>query len=120
MRLGAAYTEFILSYDYTASTRDWYESRLHLFFTWAKEHGVTELQAITAPLVRRYLDERKGEPGKHGMLRSSYTLHGDARAVKTFLTWAGKEELLDGERIAKRVPLPVREIKVIKTLSDGQ
>lgn len=54
-----AFTEFFLSKDHTAASRKWYTSRLHAFFAWAGEQGVTTLDGVTAPLVRRYVDERR-------------------------------------------------------------
>jgi site-specific recombinase XerD len=117
--LAEGLTEYLLSSDYTPQTRAWYESRLGAFLSWLTAQGVTSLEEVSAPHVRRYLDARKTGETRTGKPLSSYTLHGHARAIKAWLNWAGREALVD-ERLTSRVKLPVREIKVIATWSSDQ
>jgi site-specific recombinase XerD len=116
MRLDTALTEFTYSKDHTPSSRAWYYSRLNAFFAWAVDKEVTELEGITAPLVRRYLDECKARITRTGQPLDSYTLHGHARAIRSLLFWAAAEELID-EKVAKRIALPKRAVKIMPTLT---
>jgi integrase/recombinase XerD len=86
---------------------------------WAKEHGVTALEGLTAPLIRRYIDHLQHRPTKAGKLLDSFTVHGHVRAIRTLLFWAASEDLID-EKIPKRIAPPRREQKVLAVLSDEQ
>jgi site-specific recombinase XerD len=119
MRIEDSLTEFLLSTDYTPQSRKWYKSRLGAFITWAEGQGAKELDTVTAPLVRRYLDTRKTGDTRTGRPLSSHTLHGHARAIKALLNWAGRDGLVD-ERLTTRVKMPVKEQKVIATWTQPQ
>jgi site-specific recombinase XerD len=119
MELAAALTELAYAKDWIPSSRAWYASRLGAFVTWARDHGVTELESLNAPLIRRYLDERRSAPSKTGQPLDSYTLHGHLRAIRALLNWAVAEGLIDAN-LPKRVALPKREQKVLAVLSDEQ
>lgn len=117
MQLEAAMVEFGYSFDYSRASRDWYASRLGAFVLWAKTQGVTEVEGLTTPLVRRYLDMIRTTPSKRdGKPLSSFTVHGHARAIRTLLFWAAREDLID-EKVARRVVMPKREEKVMAILS---
>lgn len=120
LTLDATYAEMCYAKDWTPKTRRWYDERLGRFTRWAKQTDVNDLSDITAPLVRRYLDELRTTPtARTGKPMDSYTLHGHARAVRTLLFWAAAEDLID-EKIPKRIALPRREQKVLRMLDDRQ
>lgn len=119
MRLEDAYLEFSYAKDHSPASRQWYHSRLTAFFNWCHEqqvdgHRVTEMEQLSAPLIRRYIEARRSA----GTL-SSHTLHGHVRAIKALLNWSGQEGLLS-EQVARRIKLPVREQILIPTFSKEQ
>lgn len=109
MQLETVRTEFTYAKDHSLQSRRWYTSRLGAFFRWAAEQGVTDIENVTAPLVRRYVDYRRPTLGSH-------TLNGHVRAIKAFLNWASQEGLLD-ERVVRRIALPKKEQKVLAILT---
>ena len=119
MLLSDALIEFGYAKDHTPASRSWYRSRLGAFIQWATEEGVTDLAAVTAPLVRRYIDTRRTAISRTGKPLDSHTLHGHARAIRAFLRWAVKDDLLD-ERVPKRLEMPKREQKVMTVFSPEQ
>jgi site-specific recombinase XerD len=119
MTLDESLPEFLLAKDHSPASRAWYISRLGAFMTWASAHGVTTLDGVTAPLVRRYVDERRQTPSSRGHPLDSHTLHGHVRAIRAWLNWAAAEELLD-DKVAKRIALPKREQKVLQVLAPQQ
>ena len=114
MKLADAYAEFTYAKDHTPASQQWYRSRLTAFFAWLGEQDIDQLEAINAPLVRRYIDQRR----RAGTL-SSHTLHGHARAIKAFLNWAASDDLID-ERLPRRIAMPVKEQYVIATFTPDQ
>lgn len=112
MELQAAFTEFCYAKDHTPSSRQWYTSRLGAFIRWARSQSVQDIDDVTAPLVRRYIDQRRTEPSKTGQPLDSHTLHGHVRAIRAFLHWAVAEDLLD-PKVPTRIALPKREQKVL-------
>lgn len=119
MQLRAAFVEFSLSKDWTPSSQDWFKDRLHAFFAWCDSQNVAEVESITAPLVRRFIEYRRTVKRRDGQPISSHTIHGDVRCIKSFLNWAAREDLID-EKIVKRIDLPKREQKVIPTFTPKQ
>ncbi|HLZ20956.1 MAG TPA: tyrosine-type recombinase/integrase [Ktedonobacterales bacterium] len=119
MLLDAAFTEFGYAKDHTPASRAWYRSRLGAFTTWAKGQGTTAVEDITAPLVRRYIEEPRTATSKTGKPLDSHTLHGHARAIRAFLNWAVRDELLD-EKVTKRLTMPKREQKVLAIFTPAQ
>lgn len=119
MLLDAALLELAYAKDWTPQSRAWYDHHLPPFVRWAKEQGVTTIEDVTAPLVRRYIDYQRTRPTKTGKPLDSYTLHGYVAAVRTLLFWAAAEDLID-EKIPKRITPPKREQKVLQILSDEQ
>lgn len=120
MHLQAALTEFEYSKDHTPSSWAWYGSRLGAFVSWATAQGCTDIETLTAPLIRRYIDERRTTPTQRdGHPLSSHTLHGHVRAIRALLNWASREDLLD-ERVVRRVALPKREQKVLAIFTPRQ
>lgn len=119
MLLSDALIEFSYAKDHSPASRTWYRSRLGAFFEWAAEQGISEVAGVTAPLVRRYLDTRRTAISRTGKPLDSHTLHGHARAIRAFLRWAVKDDLLD-ERVPKRLEMPKREQKVMTVFSPEQ
>jgi site-specific recombinase XerD len=119
MDMMTALTEFAYSKDHSAESRRWYKSRLGAFVQWCDQQGVTNLEDITAPLVRRYVDYRRTTPTAKGRPLDSHTLHGHVRAIRTLLYWAAKEDLID-EKVARRIGLPKKETKLLPILSNEQ
>jgi site-specific recombinase XerD len=119
MLLSDALIEFGYAKDHTPASRSWYRSRLGAFIQWLNQEEVTDLEAITAPLIRRYLDTRRTAISRTGKPLDSHTLHGHARAIRAFLRWAVKDDLLD-ERVPKRLEMPKREQKVMVVFSPAQ
>lgn len=119
MRLDIALTEFAYSKDHSQASRQWYRSRLGAFTAWCAEQGIAEIEDITAPFVRRYIDYRRTSPAKSGRPLDSHTLHGHVRAIKALLNWAIREELLS-EKVVKRIEMPKREQKVLAIFTPHQ
>jgi hypothetical protein len=71
MELAAAFTELAYAKDWTPSSRRWFSSRLGAFFAWAEDQGIMDLERITTPVVRRYVDERRTTPSRTGQLYTS-------------------------------------------------
>lgn len=80
---------------------------------------MTNIEDVTAPLIRRYVEYLRTCPTRTGKPLDSFTLHGYDRAVRTLLIWAAAEDLLD-EKVPKCIALPKREQKVLQVLSDDQ
>jgi site-specific recombinase XerD len=110
MQLSEALVEFAYSKDHSQESRRWYRYRLDAFTSWLAEQDVDHVEDITAPLLRRYPDYRRTAISRTGKPLDSHTLHGHARAVKTFLNWAVTEDLIDG-KLPKKVMLPRRAVK---------
>jgi len=120
MQLHAALVELGFSKDWTPASRKWFTGRISTFIRWAAEQGVTEIEDVTAPLVRRYIDYRRTTPSEvTGKLLSTYTLYGHVLAVKDLLNWAIREDLLD-EKVVKRIERPKREQKVLAVFTPQQ
>lgn len=119
MQLEDACTELRYTKDWTPQTTAWYARRLGAFVAWAKGQDIVTLEAITPPLVRRYVDYLHTRPSRFGKPLDSFTVHGHIRAIRTLLFWAASEELID-EKIPRRIQPPKREQKVLQVFSDTQ
>lgn len=119
MQLRAAFVELGYAKDWTPASRRWFQSRLGAFIEWAAHQGITEIEDVTAPLVRRYIEHRRTAPSKTGQSLSSHTLHGHVRAIKDLLNWAVREDLVD-EEVVRRIDLPKRDQKVIAVFTPRQ
>jgi integrase/recombinase XerD len=87
--------------------------------SWAKSQGVTTLEGIDPPLVRRYLDHLHTRATRTGRPLDSFTIHGHIRAIRTLLFWAASEDLID-EKIPKRIHPLKKEKKLVRVLSEQQ
>ena len=119
VQIQSALLEFAYSKDHSPASRAWYRSRLGAFTAWLGGQGIDTLEGITAPLVRRYIDERRTSISQTGKPLDSYTLHGHVRAIKTLLNWAASEGLMD-EKLARRISLPRRAQKLLPVLTQDQ
>lgn len=122
MHLQAAFTEFTYSKDHTPASQQWYRARLGAFIQWVLAQSTSDIEDVSAPLVRRYIDECRATPTKGrsgGQPLSSHPLHGHVRAIRAWLHWAAAEDLLD-EKVVRRVSLPKREQRVLGILSPEQ
>lgn len=119
MLLSDATTELRYAKDWSRQTTQWYERRLRPFLAWCQAQGVTELERLTPPLVRRYIAYLQQRPAKRGQRLDSYTVHGHVAAIRTLLFWAASEDLLD-ESLPRKIRPPRREQKVLPVLSARQ
>jgi site-specific recombinase XerD len=119
MQLRDAVIELGYAKDWTEQTRVWYKKRLGAFIKWCDEQGVQTLEAVTAPLVRRYIDYLQTRPARRTEKLDSFTVHGHVRAIRALLNWAGSEEMID-ENIAHRIKPPTKEKKVLHVLTEKQ
>ena len=120
MHPDVAVTEFLYAHEYAEKSQRWYRGMLGTFALFCTDEGVEQVEAVTAPLVRRFFDiVRQRTDPRTGHKVSSQTVHRYARAVRALLNWCVREGMLD-ERVPKRVAMPKREEKVIPTLSADQ
>lgn len=120
--LPTAFTEFLLAKDHTDATRRYYRVHLKPFWAWAARQTppVTTTAALSAPLLRRFIDERKQTPNQRtGEPLSSYTVYTEVRGLLAFLNWLAAEDVID-PKVPARVKPPRREQKVLRVLDKRQ
>jgi site-specific recombinase XerD len=125
-----AYSYAIL--HHTDETQRWYLGRLGKFIRWCENTELHQgrelyLQDITTTELRKYVHYLSTIPsegrGRTAQKLSSNTIHGHARAVRTFLNWCSQEEGFDSlvsEKITRRMNMPHIDQKVIEIFSDAQ
>jgi site-specific recombinase XerD len=96
----------------TPASIDFYRWRLQPFFAYCTESGVTTLDGIDAPLIRRYLVQL------HERDLSEYSVHAAARAIRRWLNFCVAEELLDASPMRK-VKMPTLNRPILPALSDA-
>lgn len=113
-------------------TQDWYMQRLSQFADWCENtsfHDGIELslEAVTVSVLRRYLDylSKRGNwaTGRIGKPLSSYTIHGHARILRTFLNWCSVEDGLEkfvSEKTPRKMTMPKVDEVVIEVFSPEQ
>lgn len=113
MQPTAAVDEFLSSHEYAPRSRDWYGRMLAVFIAHLEAEDVGDLARVTAPVVRGFLDvvRARENPQKHRPV-STHTVHGYARAVRTFLRWCAEEGLLDAA-VPRRVKPPKLEKRTV-------
>lgn len=120
MMLEDAVTEFFIAKDHTPATRRYYRHVFAPFLTWASKQGAKSTDDLTAPLVRRYLDERRNTPNQlTGEPLSSYSLSTMARGILAWLNWMVEEDLLD-PRVPARIKPPKKDHRVLRVLDAKQ
>lgn len=94
----------------TAGTRQFYRSKLRVFLAWCDDEGVEQLDRLSAHDIRRFLVhiQRRG-------LSSQYQ-HNLARAIRAFLNFCVRDELLERSPF-DRVQMPRLEKKILQAFS---
>ena len=130
MELDAAVRMYFMSVELSSRSREWYEQQLGVFTTWLKAHicemhpqPVTRVEHVNTYHMREYLDwlrspnfvtKRRGTQP-----RSSASIHGYCRVMRTFLNWCIREEMLN-EVVTKRFRMPKQDQKVVQVFSHQQ
>ena len=87
----------------------WYLARLNAFANWCTAHNL-QLEQIKPLEIRRYIEELRNRTNERtGEKLSSYTVHGHARSIRTFLNWCSREDSLEDlvpARLGKRIEMP--------------
>lgn len=119
MKIREAVEEYRFSIlDHSEETQDWMRKRLVKFTDWCEKNGVEELDQVRAIEIRKYIEHLKARPNEHnGQPLSSHTIHGHARAIRTFLYWCHDEELTDKKR---KITMPRLEKKIIDTFTNEE
>lgn len=110
--LKAAFDLFILecqSRRFTAHTLRFYRGRLHLFLRWCDQHEICLLSELTHHHIRRYLVELD-----EGGVSSAYH-HSHARAIRAFLNYCVRDDLIEVSPFAK-IKMPRLEKKVLAAI----
>ena len=117
MQLSAAVDAYFLTLDLTPKSLRWYKSKLNHFLKWCAEHDITNVEQVNKQHVYEFIAYLRVTPSeRYGRIMSSHTLHGYARGVKSFLNWCVGDALLS-EKVTRRISMPKRDEKVIRTLS---
>lgn len=97
----------------TPATRQFYSVKLSLFFRWCDEQGLRALHELTAHHIRRYLVHLARRN-----LSSQYQ-NNLARAIRAFLNYCVRDELLQSSPFAK-VQMPRVEKKILAALAPNE
>lgn len=97
----------------TAGTLQFYQAKLSLFVRWCEQEGLQTIQDLTAHHIRRYLVHLQRR-----QLSSQYQ-HDLARAIRAFLNYCVRDELIDKSPFAK-VQMPRLEKKILEALSPDE
>jgi len=117
MLLEHALTELLLAKDYTPSSVRRRQDILGDFIRWAAGQGVTDLDALTRPIIRRYVADVRERPNrKNGGHLASETQHTHASYVRAFLRFCADEGWLNPDAVRK-FEMPRIEKKVVQVLT---
>jgi integrase/recombinase XerD len=120
MHLHTAVTEFFYSKDFTTDSARFYRRTLASFERWLEGQDITDVEAITTPLLRRYATSRRERVSERtGRKLTGVSQHGYMNALRTFLNFCVREEWLN-ERVPQRLEMPKKEKKVLQVLSTEQ
>lgn len=97
----------------TKSTVSFYKDKVGRFAHWLADNGVTTLDSITAVMIKRYLVSLQDR----GL--TDHSQHDYARAVRTFLNYCVRDDLLT-ESPFKRVKMPKVADDLPLVLTDGE
>lgn len=109
----AAYETFLLdmrAQRFTQSTIDFYRYRLTAFIAWGNAHRANTLADITPTLLRSYLVHLQDRE------LADYSQHAAARAIRAFLNFCVREELLPLSPMHK-VKMPKVDKRILPALS---
>jgi integrase/recombinase XerD len=116
-----AYTFSVL--ELSPKTQQWYTQKLQVFADWCVENNLS-LDELKAIHLRKFIDSLKTRISpKTKKPISTYTTHGYAQVIKSFLNWCSNEEDFEevvSTKLAAKVPMPKVEIKVIEVFSPEQ
>ena len=103
------------------ATQIWYLARLKRFAVWCEEEKLT-LDKLKPTSVARYLQHLAEQPHHHtGQPISTYTLHGHARSIRTFLFWCAMEpQSYLSLKIPENIVMPKITQKIIETFTPIQ
>lgn len=116
IKLSDAYELFLLDCQarrLTPSTLIFYQQKVKRFTNWLTENGINTLDAITSHHIKAYLVSLQ----ERGLKDNSQ--HDYARAVKTFLNYCVRDELLDKSPFVK-VKMPIIGDRLPVILSDSE
>lgn len=118
--LGTESTSIVSAYElfqldnrarrFTRSTLDYYRSRLLPFATFCRDQNVVHVGEVSAAVIRAYLVAMQ----ERGL--SDHSVHGAARAIKTFCNFLVREDLLP-ESPMRRVTMPRMDKRILPALS---
>ncbi len=111
-----AYELFMLDNQarrFTPPTLTFYRSRLGHFITWCNTRAVHTLSDITPAIIRAHLVSLQKRE------LSDYSQHAAARAIRAFLNFCVREELL-AESPMKKVSMPKVDKKILPSFSLGE
>jgi integrase/recombinase XerD len=94
----------------TVQTLSFYKAKLSLFIRWCEADGIETIQDLTAHHIRRYLVHLNRRE-----LSSQYQ-HDIARAIRAFLNYCVRDELLEKSPFTK-VQMPKLEKKILEAFS---
>jgi integrase/recombinase XerD len=94
----------------TDQTLSFYKAKLSLFIRWCEADGLETIQDLTAHHIRRYLVHL------HRRELSSQYQHDIARAIRAFLNYCVRDELLEKSPFTK-VQMPRLEKKILEAFS---
>lgn len=94
----------------TEDTLQFYKSKLSVFFHWCDEQDIQAIEDITAHAIRRFLVDI------HRRKLSSQYQNNLARAIRAFLNYCVRDELIEVSPFAK-VQMPRLEKKIISALT---
>lgn len=117
MLLNHALTELLLAKDYTPLSARRREETLNEFIRWANEQGVSAVEEVTKPIIRRYMAYLREQPNvRYGGHLASETQHGRASIVRMFLRFCAREEWLE-ERVVAHFDMPKHAHKVVQVFT---
>lgn len=105
-------------------SQEWYQKKLKMFVAWCKTHDYEQLEQITAKIIRAYLDELAARNNLKAEKRlSSYTVHGQARALRAWFNWLEATEEFEQHvqpGIGSKFPMPRIQKKTVKIFSKAE
>lgn len=118
MFLEHALAELLLAKDYTPMAATRRRQVLNEFIDWARQHGATQVEEVTRPLVRRYIADLRERPStRYGGHLAGETQHGRASVVRMFLNFCVREEWLD-EKVTRHFEMPKKGKKVTPVFTE--
>jgi len=117
MLLDMAWTEVLLAKDYTALSAQRRTEVVREFIGWANEQGVSQVEDVTAGIVRRYIAYLRERPNpRFGGKLSGETQHSRASIIRMFLRFCAREEWLNAHAVAY-FDMPRKGQKVIQVFT---